>query len=389
MAMKHKFTQINISGYRRLFEIKDLQMRPLTVMIGANGAGKTSFLEIFSLLAASAEGRLKDRISQLGGFSSLITSGVTDNISFKINIEVHNHETLNYSLTLGIEGLSYAITSEVLSQKNTGDGKAFKYIDSNGKDIKYWNIIDKKLLQPNWEYKFSETALSQVPKMYKESEHLRKQLSSCTYYSAYALNLEYNSPIRLPQKMEPAKHPGNKGENLVSCLYSLREIDRSRFEVIEDTLAVAFPGFKRLNFPPVATGALTMTWEEENFSKPFDMMQLSEGKLRFLWLITLLYSPELTAITLFDEPEVSLHPQLLNVLCDVIREASQNTHLIIATHSDRLIRFLEPSEVLILDTEKGMTTMTWGDSEKLDLYTWLKDYSLDELWNMGQMGGRE
>jgi len=389
MAIKYKFNQINIAGYRRLFEIKDLQMRPLTVMIGANGAGKTSFLEIFSLLSASADGRLKDRISQLGGFSSLVTIGAADNITFKIDIENASHESLNYNLTLAIEGLSYAITNEVLSQKPSGNGKPFKYIDSNGKNIKYWNIEDEKLLQPNWEYKFSETALSQVPRMYKESEHLRKQLASCTYYSAYALNLEFNSPIRLPQKMEPANHPGNKGENLVSCLYSLRETDRSRFEVIEDTLAVAFPGFKRLNFPPVATGALTMTWEDDNFSKPFDMTQLSEGKLRFLWLITLLYSSELTAITLIDEPEVSLHPQLLNVLSDVLREASQHTHLIIATHSDRLIRFLEPQEVLILDIDKGMTSMTWGDSEKLDLYTWLKDYSLDELWNMGQMGGRE
>ncbi len=69
---KHKFTQISISGYRRLFEIENMEMRPLTVMIGANGVGKTSFLEIFSLLAASARGKLKNAISKLGGFQALL-----------------------------------------------------------------------------------------------------------------------------------------------------------------------------------------------------------------------------------------------------------------------------------------------------------------------------
>lgn len=388
MMMKYKFSHINISGYRRLLAIKELQMRSLTVMIGANGSGKTSFLEIFSLLAASAAGRLKEKISQLGGFQSLMTSGMTEDVSLSIDMEVPNYKPLIYSLTLGLEGFSYVITNEVLSQEHEGRDNPFKHIDSNGNDIKYWNPENRRLLPPNWEYTFSETALSQVPKMYREPEYLRNQLTSCTYYSAYALNFEYNSPIRLPQKMEPAMHPGAKGEDLISCLYTLRETDRNRFEVIEDTLTVAFPGFKRLNFPPVAAGALTMTWEDENFAKPLYMTQLSEGTLRFLWLITLLYSPALTAITLIDEPEVSLHPQLINLLCHAMREASQHTQLIIATHSDRLIRFLKPEEVLALDTEEGKTTMTWADADKFDVSTWLKDYSLNELWNMGQIGGR-
>ncbi len=385
---KHKFTQISISGYRRLFAIEDMEMRPLTVMIGANGMGKTSFLEIFSLLAASAQGKLKNAISKLGGFQALVTCGLANSLSVQLSMDVLGDEPLNYSLTLSIEGISYAIHHEILSQKHKGHNKPFKHIDSNGVDIKYWGTDDGKLLHPNWEYSATETALSQVPKMYKEPESFRNQISSCTYYSAYALNVGYGSPIRLPQTMQPATHPGDNGEELVSCLYYLRETDRDRFEIIEDTLAVAFPGFKRLNFPPVAAGTLTMTWENDTFPKPLYMNQLSEGTLRFLWLTTLLYSPSLRAITLIDEPEVSLHPELLNILRDAMREASNHTQLIVSTHSDRLIGFLEPSEVLILDSEEGVTKMTWGDSEEFDLDRWLQDYSLDELWRMGHLRGR-
>jgi predicted ATPase len=118
------------------------------------------------------------------------------------------------------------------------------------------------------------------------------------------------------------------------------------------------------------------------------MHQLSEGALRFLWLTTLLQSPGLTALTLLDEPEVSLHPQLLNLLADQLREASERTQIVVATHSDTLLRFLDPSEVVVLDsTEDGLTTLTRAD--ELDLEGWLKDYSLDELWRNGRIGARE
>src|SRR5258708_6414435 len=117
------------------------------------------------------------------------------------------------------------------------------------------------------------------------------------------------------------------------------------------------------------------------------MHQLSEGTLRFLWLAALLQSPGLTAITLLDEPEVSLHPELLSLLADLLREASHRTQLIVATHSDRLIGFLKPEEVLLLDsTEDGMSSMTCAD--ELDLDKWLKDYALDELWRNGLIGAR-
>ncbi|MFN7657458.1 MAG: AAA family ATPase, partial [Dolichospermum sp.] len=69
-----------------------------------------------------------------------------------------------------------------------------------------------------------------------------------------------------------------------------------------------------------------------------------------------------------------------------MREASQKTQLIVATHSDRLIRFLNPEEVLVCDAEDGLTTMRWGDSFNLE--HWLEEYSLDQVWAMNLMGGR-
>ena len=127
--------------------------------------------------------------------------------------------------------------------------------------------------------------------------------------------------------------------------------------------------------------------KDESSKTPFAMHQLSEGSLRFLWLATLLHSPELSAVTMIDEPEVSLHPELLSLLADLLREASQRTQIVVATHADRLVRFLDPSEVLTVNvSEEGAAEFLWAD--QLDLASWLDEYTLDEVWRMGRMGAR-
>jgi predicted ATPase len=250
--------------------------------------------------------------------------------------------------------------------------------------VRYFDPQASRLIPPEWDYDEQESALSQVPNMYQEPEKFRRGLASSTHY--HVLDVSPRAPVRLPQQMREAKLPGHDGEDLATCLYWMREADPERFETIEDTLHAAFPNFERLNFPPVASGLLAMTWKEKNLKHPFFMHQLSEGTLRFLWLVTLLYSPGLTEITMLDEPEVSLHPELLSILADCLRDASRRTQLIVATHADRLVRFLHPEEIIVVDIADGVSTFTRAD--ELDLDAWLEDYTLDQVWQHGRMGGR-
>jgi predicted ATPase len=383
-AAPSRFEELSIRGFRRLYDVK-LNLRPLSVMIGANGTGKTSMLDVLSLLAKSAEGKLSSSISELAGLPSILTYDRADELRFDISMTVPDNQPLKYTLKLKPQAAAYAITEERLSQQRYGHSGPFLHIDSHGPDIKYYEMDKKNLIRPNWEQRPFETSLSQVPKMFQQPEDFRNRLSSSTLY--HVLNVDPRSPVRLPQPMQPAWLPGRNGEELVSCLFYMRETARERFEAIEDALRGAFPRFDRLDFPPVAAGTLALAWRETGFSRPLSMHQLSEGTLRFLWLATLLQSPGLTALTLLDEPEVSLHPELLSLLAEMLREASNRTQLIVATHSDRLIRFLEPKEIVVIDSdEDGMSSMKWAD--ELDLDAWLKDYSLDELWSNGRLGAR-
>jgi predicted ATPase len=376
-----RFQEISIKGFRRLADVQ-LELRPLTVLIGANGVGKTSVLDVFSLLASSAQGSLNTALGELGGLSAVITYDRADELALGISMETEKDiQTHRYSLRIKPQGPSYIIEQEALHQAH--GPIASDSIDSHGSDVRY--LDHGQVVRPTWDHNPLETSLAQVPKVFIWPEDFRRRLASSTLY--HTLDVEARAPVRLPQPMRPAGLPGKNGEDLIPCLYYLRETDRDRFEAIEDSLHAAFTDFERLDFPPVAAGTLALVWRDKRFSKPLYANQLSEGMLRFLWLVTLLQSPQLPAVTLIDEPEVSLHPELLNLLSDLFREASRRTHLVIATHSDRLVRFLKPSEVVAMDrTDDGMAKATWAD--KLELDEWLSEYSLDEVWRRGRMGAR-
>jgi predicted ATPase len=231
-----------------------------------------------------------------------------------------------------------------------------------------------------------ETALSQVPKIYADAERFRRLMSDISEVY-HGLDVSGRAPVRTPQTISPATMPGIDGSDLVSCLYTMRETARDRFDAIEAALRAAFPGFERLDFPAIAAGRLSLAWRERGFTRPFYTNELSEGTLRFLWLATLLQSPNLPRVTLIDEPEVSLHPEMLRLLTDLLREASDRSQIIVATHSDRFVRFLEPSELIVCDLdERAGMTVRWAD--ELDLTDWMDEYTLDQLWSKGVIGGR-
>jgi predicted ATPase len=283
-----RLESISVKGFRRLQQV-DIEMRDLVVMIGANGSGKTSLLDAISLLAASANGNLTNILQRKGGLNQILTRGKVSQLEITASMKVPAKQPLKYELIFSPKGISYEISKETLTRQIDlySLEEPFKYIDSRGLDIKYFQE-GTGLLPPTWEHNHFETSLSQVPKMYQEPESLRKTLAACSYYGA--LDISENSPICLPQAMRPAKLPGASGENLVSCLYYLRETGLDRFEMIEDVISTAFPDFERLSFPPVAAGTISMTWKDKNFSEPMYVHELSEGTLRFLWLATLLLS---------------------------------------------------------------------------------------------------
>ena len=175
-----RFLNLKVAGFRRLLNV-DLELRPLTVLIGANGVGKSSLLDALSILASSARGNLKSAVSEMGGLAAMVTYDRAGEVQFGISATVPNDDPLEYSLSLQSWGNAYLISRETLRKRLEGLPYGFHHIDSRGEDIKYFDNFSG-LVRPNWEHNPLESSLSQVPKLFQAPEEFRQRLASSTFY---------------------------------------------------------------------------------------------------------------------------------------------------------------------------------------------------------------
>ena len=337
-----RIQNLTVRNFRSLVDV-DIPLHPLNVVIGPNGSGKTALIEVLLLLQRDSRRELTEFFDERGGFQAVLSqrSGRAGSTRLEVQAEIVN---------------------------GGPDGGP----DDNGRSV----------------YVLAVQGVGYVYQAAKESYRaapsVQEFFAGANYYQF--IDVTPRSSVRLPQSLTPASTPGAQGESLYSALYNLRINDLDLYDRLLGIVAQAFPGFKQFEFPVVGAGQVTLTWYDKCCTQPFYPNQLSEGTLRFLWLLTLLFTAPRASLLLIDEPETSLHPELLRILAALLQEAALETQIVVATHSSDLISWLQPEEVLIADKEDGQTRFTWADT--LNLQSWLAEYSLRDLWLMGHLGGR-
>jgi predicted ATPase len=386
-------TRIEIQNYKRLKKV-ELELGTLNVLIGTNGSGKTSFLEILEILSLSAKGDLETAIGDR--FLSVITRDNPENkLIIKLVFSAINSKYLpfTYELTLSrnVQDNSYAIDYESLNQQlNKKAVEPFKHLTRTKNKFIYNNEEGVQYAEPaELSYDIKETGLSQTAKLYPSVDRFKNYLSDFSLYSFSQLDVSYRSVLRQAQKITPTSMPKGDGSDFLGCLYNMRDKDSGEsFEDLMMTLRLVFPRLEKITFPSASPGFIYLQWKEKGIDTPFSGYELSEGTLRFLFLLTILYQDKLPSYLIIDEPEVSLHPKMIEILTEVMRKASSKTQLVIATHSEQMVRVLRPSELIVADVDEdnGFTILTRLNDE--DMASWLQDYTLDELWNMNIFGGQ-
>ena len=160
------FEKIHVQGFRRLHDV-DLKLNPLNVVIGPNGSGKTSLLDVFSLLAASASGRLRATMSDLSGIDANLTNLLAANgdkarfIAFDLAKGVPGYNPIEYRIAMAPRGVGYEISDEVLTQQRAKKPQPFMHIQAHHGDVRYFEQqgTKKGLVRPNWDYNSTESAL--------------------------------------------------------------------------------------------------------------------------------------------------------------------------------------------------------------------------------------
>jgi predicted ATPase len=218
-------------------------------------------------------------------------------------------------------------------------------------------------------------------------KYLSEHLESYKVYHFH--DTSSSAPLRSFSDISNNRILKEEGENLPAFLYYLQEKHTKHFKMIEMVIQSVFPFFDRFDLAPFSLdeNKIEMEWyEKEHPEHPFYARHLSDGTLRFIALATLLLQPVLPKTIILDEPELGLHPFAISKLSGMIKKASIESQIIIATQSVNLVNEFSADDIIVANREDNQTEFKRQSEESLK--TWLEDYSIGELWEKNVIGGR-
>jgi len=347
----HSIGLRNVLSYGK--EGQDIELHPLNVLIGPNASGKSNFIEVFRLIQALPTN--PDRaIRDGGGINEWLWKGSQSKEEALIDLQFSDSA---YRLHFSKVGYRWEITYEYI-------GKLVAYAQRNAQS------------HP------PEISLLATERNHPEISAIADLLSSIGIYKDW--NNSRFSPLRSPQRPDlPARPLFEDMSNfglVFNNLPTLTKID------ITERLKQVYDGIEEIR-TPIDGGAVQIWIQEQGLSSPTPAARVSDGTLRYLFLLTLLKQPDPPPLICLEEPEMGLHPDLIHSVAELLIEASQRTQLIVTTHSSSLISALSniPESVIVCERESSGTTLRRLDRESLE--GWLERYELGELWEKGVIGG--
>jgi predicted ATPase len=360
---------ITVKGFKSIASIENLKLGPINVVVGPNGSGKSNFIGVFSFLNAIREGRLQDYVIKAGGaekvlhFGSKTTKTLTLHISF-------DGGTNQYELELGSTD-----ADDLVPQKEM---------------VYFWN----KIKYPNGPYGSGipaigkEAGISSEKPWDKIARNVQNHLDRWRLYHFH--DTSSSSPMKKTADTNDNHYLRPDGSNLAAFIYYLHEKHDTSYSLIRRSVQRVAPFFDDFLLKPqkLNTKKIQLEWRHRGSEAYYDASSFSDGTLRFIALATLFLQPDeyRPSVILVDEPELGLHPYAITILASLIKQAAVKTQVIISTQSPFLLDHFQPEDVLVADRVEGGTQFIRLESSKLG--KWLKDYSLGQLWEKNEFGGR-
>lgn len=379
-------TRLHVEGYRSL---RDVSWAPsgLNVMIGPNAAGKSNLLKALECLVASAQGRLGRHIQREGGMNAVLWEGSAPELKFHLLTE-----NTGYLLRLVRLGASsdYTLEEERLYVRHEEDppescANHFTRLGSSAVEYNGSTTTRHALSEPGQKDESLLSAYAGPFATRTESAAFRAWLGSWMVYCDFLTHAE--APVRRPVVVRHDTRLDRNGDNLVTVLHTLyagREFKRE----LDLAMRAAFgEDYEELVFAPDADQRVALRVRWRGSKRDQAAPELSDGTLRFLFLVAALANPDPPPFIAIDEPEIGLHPSMLPVVAELAWTAAHRTQVLLTTHSAELLdgfREYEPApRVTVVSREEGASRLRSIDGE--DLAAWLAAYTLGGLFRSGEL----
>ena len=377
-----------------------IELRPLNVLIGPNGSGKSNLIEVLGLLQNAPE-KLATAISNGGGIDEWLWKGaaltpvaIIEASAVPPN-EVGRYQPmpLRYRLEFTKAGFRFQITDERVEDERPTRGDQgqltaappnFYFAFVNGRPMLDYSGTKRQLRQEEINPQLSILAQRKDPEHYPEITYLGQLFSKFRLYRDWEFGTI--SDVREPCDAGlPNEYLEEDGSNLGVVLDRLLARPPVKRQIL-DSLRTFYGNATDLR-TSVEGGKVQTRLEELHLRATIPLVRMSDGTIRWLALLAILLNPDPPPLVCIEEPELGLHPDMIPELARLLIDASSRMQLIITTHSDRLIEeFTEtPESVIVCEKENGASSLRRLNA--VQLASWLKEYSLGELWTKGELGG--
>jgi predicted ATPase len=380
-------TTVAISNYRSLRDLV-VPLKNLNVVTGSNGSGKSNLYRALRLLADTAQGRVVSSIAREGGIQSTLWAG-PESISAAVKrgdypVQGTRRKHPVY-LRLGFAGDEYGYLIELglpppgqsafsldpqIKRECIWHGHILRpgamLVDRQGPLVRIrrednsWSIVTDCL--SNFDSMMTHVS---DPRNAPEMLTLRESIRNWRFYDQFRTDAD--SPVRSPQLGTWTPILGNDGSDLAAAIQTIREIGAD--DLLRAAVEDAFPG-SQISVENT-DGRFTLTMSQHGLLRPLGTAELSDGTLRYVLWIAALLTPRPPAVMVLNEPETSLHPDLLGALGRLIARAAERTQIIVVTHSKLLISALsEQSDCNSIMLEKTFGQTVISGMEKMSAPDW-------------------
>ncbi len=372
---------LHIQNYRALHDLELKKITPLTVFLGPNGSGKSTIFDVFAFLSECFTLGLRTAWDRRGRFRELRTRGGEGNIIIKLKYrEESNSPLITYHLAINEAHNRPYVAEEWLHWRRGNKGAPFRFLDfkeGEGKVIsgempdEKDERISEQLESPEF---LAVSTLGQFAKHPRVSA-LRRFITG--WYLSYltADNTRHQPIAGAQEKLSPT------GDNLPNVIQSLKEQHPERLDRILKTLSRRIPKLEKVEASMMPDGRLLLQIKDAPFKSPVLAKFASDGTLKMLAYLTILYDPCPSQLIGIEEPENHLHPRLLPELAEECRAASANTQLMVTTHSPFFVDGLKPEEVWILYRDENGFTKAKRTSDMQGVKEFIHNGALlGQLW---------
>jgi predicted ATPase len=372
---------LRVQRYRALHDIELKNITPLTVFLGPNGSGKSTIFDVFAFLSECFTIGLRKAWEKRGRFKELRTRGVDGPIVIELKYREQSKSPLiTYHLAIDEETRGPHVAEEWLEWRRGQTGKPFRFLDfkeGEGKVIT-GEMPDEQDERGSEELESSDllavSTLGQFAKHPRVSA-LRRFITGWHLSYLTADNTRTIPEAGSQERLSPT------GDNLPNVIQYLKEQHPERLEQILKTLSCRIPRLEKVEASIMEDGRLLLQIKDAPFVKPILAKFASDGTLKMLAYLSVLYDPNPPQLIGIEEPENHLHPRLLPELAEECRSASVNTQLMVTTHSPFFVNSLKPEEVWVVYRDERGYTQAKRTADMQGIKEFIKEGAyLGQLW---------